>query len=327
MIYILVVALLIALLILIGFTYKEHFNQDSIQFLETNQICRVLKDVDFSFNKLDRVIRKIPREYGKDIYKFYCDNLLSFNTLDRKLLKWVIEGMRKKIPKQFRFILLNLKFAKYRNFIENGFPHTHKDVIFISDNFVNKLLGFYNNNNLDGAIEEIGSTIIHEAVHVLQRKYPKEFLDLYENYWKFVKVDEIYNSEYLKKKIRFNPDGPDTNWVFNMKGKHILILSIYRENANDISEVNYVGFLLEKENNKYIVPNGIEPRDLTEIDEFTYFFDNLWGNHYHPNEISAELLSIFYLKQMKISHDKYENIGYNNMLIWLKKNIKSFGKN
>ena len=32
--------------------------------------------------------------------------------------------------------------------------------------------------------------------------------------------------EYLKKKIRFNPDGPDTNWVFNMKGKHIYILSI-----------------------------------------------------------------------------------------------------
>ena len=29
--------------------------------------------------------------------------------------------------------------------------------------------------------------------------FPNEYLDLYENYWKFAKVDEIYNNEYLKK--------------------------------------------------------------------------------------------------------------------------------
>lgn len=324
MIYILIIVIIITLLI--GYTYKEHFTSESIQFLETNQICRVLKGVDFSYNKLDYSIRKIPEEYHKDIYKFYCDNLLSFTSLDKKLIKWVVEGMRKKIPKKFQFILLNLRFAKYRNFIENGFPHTHKDVIFISENFINKILGFYNNNNLVGAIEVLGATIIHEAVHISQRKYLNEYLDLYENYWKFAKVDEIYNSEYLKKKIRFNPDGPDTNWVFNMKGKHIYILSIYRKNATDIGEVNYVGILLEKENNNYIVPNGVKPRNLTDIDEFTYFFENLWGNHYHPNEISAELLSIFYLKQMKISHEKYTNIGYKNMLIWLEKNLDLFNK-
>lgn len=326
MIYILVIALLIASLILIGFTYKEHFNQETIQFLETNQICRVLKDVDFSFNKQDIHIRKIPRIYEKDIYKFYCDNLLTFSTLDKKLLKWVIDGMRKKIPNRFRFILFNLRFAKYRNFIENGFPHTHKDVIFLSENFINKLLGFYNNNDLDGAIKGLGATIIHEAVHILQRKNVNEFLDLYKNYWSFTKVDNIYNSEYLREKTRFNPDGPDTNWVFNMKGKHIYILSIYEEDANDIGEVNYVGYLLEKQNDNYIVPNGVKPISITEIDEFTYFFKNLWGNHYHPNEISAEFLSIFYLKLMKISHDNYQNIGYNNMLIWLERNLNRFNK-
>tara|TARA_B100001057_G_C22776452_1_gene921787 strand:+ start:347 stop:1327 length:981 start_codon:yes stop_codon:yes gene_type:complete len=326
MIYILIIVIIIASLLLIGFTYREHFTPESIQFLETTQICRVLKGVDFTYNKLDINVRKIPREYRKDIYKFYCDNLLSFTSLDKKLIKWVVEGMRKKIPKKFRFILLNLRFAKYRNFIENGFPHTHKDVIFISESFINEILGFYNNNNLVGAIEGPGATMIHEAVHISQRKYPNEYLDLYENYWKFAKVDEIYNNEYLKKKIRFNPDGPDTNWVFNMKGKHIYILSIYRENATDIGQVDYVGILLEKENNKYIVPNGVKPKSLTEIDEFTYFFENLWGNHYHPNEISAELLSIFYLKQMKISHGNYKNIGYNNMLIWLEKNLDLFNK-
>ena len=105
MIYILAIVVLIALLI--GYTYKEHFNQETIQFLETTQICRVLKDVDFNYNKLDITIRKIPKDYQKNIYKFYCDNLLSFSALDKKLLKWVVEGMRNKIPPRFRFILFN----------------------------------------------------------------------------------------------------------------------------------------------------------------------------------------------------------------------------
>ena len=50
---------------------------------------------------------------------------------------------------------------------------------------------------------------------------------------------------------------------------------------------------------------------------------NISVNHYHPNEISAELLSIHYLKQMNISHEDYSNMGYKNMVVWLNKTLKN----
>ena len=56
--------------------------------------------------------------------------------------------------------------------------------------------------------------------------------------------------------------------------------------------------------------------------EFTEYFEHLSGNQYHPNEISAELLSIYYLNAMKISHEDYTNIGYRNMLVWLNRFLK-----
>ena len=61
--------------------------------------------------------------------------------------------------------------------------------------------------------------IIHEAVHVWQRKDPNGFMDLYTNYWNFEKVSKIYNGEYLDKIKRYNPDGVDTNWIFKFKKK------------------------------------------------------------------------------------------------------------
>ena len=121
----------------------------------------------------------------------------------------------------------------------------------------------------------------------MAKKSPKDFDLLYNKYWMFNRSSKIYNNEFLKKRIRYNPDGVDTNWIFNMKGKHIYILSVYRDDADDIGDVNYIGVYLEKENDKYIVPNNAKIYDLVEIPEFNYFFENLWGNHYHPNEIQS----------------------------------------
>ena len=89
MIYILVIALLIALLIFIGFTYKEHFNQETIQFLETNQICRVLKDVDFTFNKLDITIfdNNAPAYGNKKGYISLGNQIVTFRDLPTRPLE------------------------------------------------------------------------------------------------------------------------------------------------------------------------------------------------------------------------------------------------
>jgi hypothetical protein len=322
MIKILILILILIIIIYLVSIYKESFNDKNIIYLKTSNVCSILKNLNYNYNSLDVKLRDIPFEYHNDIYKFYCDHLLDFTELDKTLLGWVIDDMKSKLPKNLLFIFDTIKFAKFRNNVDNGYPHTNYDVIFITESFISDLLGYYNNNDINGAIENIGAVIIHECVHVLQRKHPKSFNELYTKYWKFIKVNKIHNSAELNKRIRYNPDGPDTNWIFSFKGKHIYILSIYDEDAANIGHVKMIGVYVEKNNENCIIPNDAEIMPLNSINEFTEYFEHLYGNHYHPNEISAELLSIYYLKAMKISHFSYTNIGYRNMLVWLNKFLK-----
>ena len=322
MIKIVILILIIVIILCCVKRFRESFNSKVITYLNTKNVCSILKNIDYKYNKLDIKLRHIPPEYHKHIYKFYCDHLLDFTDLDKKLLGWVIDAMKSKLPKNLLYIFEHIKFAKFRNNVENGFPHTNYDVIFITDSFISELLGYYNNNNINGAIKNIGGIIVHECVHVLQRKEPEAFNQLYSNYWKFVKVRKIHNNESISKKIRYNPDGHDTNWVFSFRGKHIYILSVYDKDATNIGQVNIIGIYVEKAGDSYVIPSGAKHHKLIDIKEFTEYFEHLYGNHYHPNEISAELLSIYYLKAMKISHKNYTNIGYRNMLVWLNKFLK-----
>ena len=88
--------------------------------------------------------------------------------------------------------------------------------------------------------------LIHECIHVLQRKYRDLFYKLYTDYWHFIKVDKIYNGNKYYQLSRYNPDGPDLNWVYNFDQDYIWLLSIYHKNAEDISDVEYVGIYLKK---------------------------------------------------------------------------------
>jgi hypothetical protein len=303
--------------------YKEQFNSDIIYFLEKSSVCNKLKNINYNYNALDIKLRDIPSHYHSNIYKFYCENLLEFNNLEKNLINWVVTGMRDRIPKHLQFIINNLKFAKFQNNIENGYPHTNYDIIFFTESYINKILYYYNNNEIEQAIKNIGAVIIHEAVHVWQRKDPKGFLDLYTNYWNFEKVSKIYNGDYLDKLKRYNPDGVDTNWIFKLKKKNIYILSVYSSDATNIGDVDFIGIYLEKNGDKCIIPDSAKHNPLSTVKEFNGFFKHLHGNHYHPNEISAEMMSIYYLKVMNLSHKKFENIGYNNMLVWFEKYLKN----
>ena len=318
-----IIIIIFSLLILKKYKFTEPFNSELIEFLDKSSGCNKLKNINYSYNELDIKLRNIPPKYHSQIYKFYCENLLEFNNLEKKLINWVVDGMRERLPKHLQFIINNLKFAKFQNHVENGYPHTNYDIIFFTESYIGNLLYFYNNNEIEQAIKDIGAVIIHEAVHVWQRKDPKGFLDLYTNYWNFEKVSNIYNGDYLDKLKRYNPDGVDTNWIFKFKKKNIFILSIYTDDAKNIGDVDFIGIYLEKNGDKCIIPDSAKHNPLSSIKEFNGFFQHLNGNHYHPNEISAEILSIYYLKIMKLSHKKFENIGYNNMLVWFNKYLKN----
>ena len=305
---------------------REYFslNKKDIEFISPENACVKLKKVIYTYNPLDIKLRHIDTKYKNNIYKFYCDNLLEINAFDKKLLHWLIDGTKKRIRDMnlkidLVFLLENIKIAKFENHIDNGYPHTNGDIVFLTSKFINSILPFYNSNDINGGIKNIGSILIHEAVHIWQRMNPEIFNKLYTKYWFFIKPEKIHNKQYLDKITRYNPDGSDTNWVFHFNNKYFLFLSIYDEGATDISGVRYVGIELNKiYKGNFEIIDDTEYKSLIELNEFNSFFMNLYGNHYHPNELSAELLSIYYLKIMKLSHKKFGNTAYSNMVVWLK---------
>ena len=77
-----------------------------------------------------------------------------------------------------------------------------------------------------------------------------------------------------------------------------MLLSIYNENATNISHVNLVGIYLERLGKDPIIPPIPKIEFLNNINDFNNRFGNLGGNNYHPNEISAEIISRIVLQDI-----------------------------
>ena len=296
------------------------FYINKIKFMKPNNTCHLLKNVHElkEYSNLDKKLRNITNK-NNNIHKFYCDHLVDFTNQDKMLLEWLVNLTKEKTPPKLRFIYNYIKFGKYVKNIEHGYPHTNNDVIFFDERYINSILPYYNKSKSIDAVNHIGSVLIHECVHILQRKYRDLFYDLYTNYWNFIKTAKIYNAEQYYANSRFNPDGPNLNWIYKNNNSYIWLLCVYKTGARNISEVEYIGIYLKKKGNKYYVPKYPKIHPILEISEFYNFFENIHGNHYHPNELCAEIMSIYYLRQMRLSHTDFKSKSYDKFVEWFRK--------
>ena len=320
---IIILLLLLVLLILIYnkiVNSKERFNsfllgkKPNFIFLDKKEASKVIYSITTfdKYNKKDREIRNIRAE--TDLADHYSSKLLNWSDNDKLVMNWLFNSLKESIPKKYRFLFYDIEFAKFKNEVEHGFPHTNKNCIFICEHIINKTMKFMNNNDNYGAMKHIGSMIIHECVHIWQRRDPDFFLELY-SCWGFYHAKKIYNFNKYRKVSRYNPDGVELTWVFNLntvKSKEcvdcynisakpdnvILPAALYRDTAKDISEVNLVGIYLEKLGNTYAIPPFAKSEFLSNIDEFVEMFGSIAYNNYHPNEVAAEIVSIYLTEQI-----------------------------
>jgi len=243
------------------------------------------------YNKFDKILRNIGDK--DNITYHYISNLDDWTNYESKIMKWLTDGLLEAILPKYIPLFCNTYIAKYKDGIEVDFPHTNMNTIFVTGRFINLITKYYNNNDLYGCISDVGSVITHELVHIWQRRDVDFFNKLYEN-WGFKYYPKIYNTTNLEDTNRYNPDGVTLNWVFTCpKSKDLILpMAIYKDDASNISNVNLVGIKLEMIGSTPIVPPIIDINKLSDIDEYNNFFGNLSGNNYHPNELSAEIISI-----------------------------------
>ena len=230
------------MILLLIFLIIYFINIERIHFLNKKETINLFSSLNyfnhFTLNNIKS--RDIPK--NSSIKKYYIDNTLNFTEYDKKVIKKIINKLRKLSG---NFILFReWKFSLVTYNIEKGLPHTHKDVIILSKNLVNSI-----------DINEGIFLFIHEKTHILQRKYPNLFLELYRR-WNFIKVNKVGNIEKYNDSFRLNPDGIDNNMIYNFKDTYILPVAMYKRDNIDLVDCKNVGIYLEFDGNNYYIPDN-----------------------------------------------------------------------
>jgi hypothetical protein len=247
-------------LILLYLYFKKY---KRIKFLNQKQACQVLKYKPYfnNFNQFDLNVRDC--ENKDQCMNFYCQNIKSFSFKEKS----VITNYINKVKEHELLKPYDWKFIRVTDKIENGYPHTQKDCIIISDYFMNQI------------IQNNGShTLIHEQIHVLQRIATNKMNQHLTEVLNFYPVNNLKGFDIYKNKSRCNPDVDQSRlWVYKNK---LLPLCIYDSNPNRLNDASYYG--LKIKNNEII-------SELIPLHNFKdYEHLKLGRNYYNAYEVQAE---------------------------------------
>ena len=264
--------LILILSIYLFYKFRKHLS-NNIYFNNTNESCKILKDSNYfnKFNKIDYKVRNCNT--SNNCFDFYCKNIIEFTNIEKKYLIKLVKLINIILYSYPKLNVIKWKFSKFSVNIENGYPHTHLDTIFLSENF-------FKNSETNSNIE----TLIHEKLHIYQRIYKNETTKFYEKL-NFIMQNCICSFNMYH---RLNPDVDSRHYIY----KGYLVRNQYSMSAKTIADVNIIFNRVRNNENNF---DG--EKELKEL-------KNLYNiNIEHPNEIFATLIPLFIIN--KINLDKY----------------------
>lgn len=173
-------------------------NSSKYNFLSKRDSYSILRNNDVyyeTFSPLDLKARGIKKV--KDYFPIIRKSIDQFTREEKEMLiEWMtkadlrlssiyIEGFDGKKAARMKWKVICMKGLQY----ENGFPHTINDTIILYKEMINGM------NEKDWI-----SLLMHEKVHVYQRKYKKDV----KRYLRANRFDRIYH--YDQSRRRANPD-------------------------------------------------------------------------------------------------------------------------
>lgn len=153
--------------------------------------------------------------------------------------------------------------------------------------------------DIDAANDAFLSTMIHEIFHIYSR-YNKDKRDALYQRIGFEKLPELNLSEFLKKRVLYNPDGVDLRYSITVKEKETgrefeAIPVIYSRHKAYNTSLNaffgYLTFQLFEVKNRAGVWSVVNKDVGYSIDELTGFWEQVGRNtlyNIHPDELCAD---------------------------------------
>lgn len=284
------------------------------------------------------VQKKCPTDNLEEAREFarleFSKAVLPFTEQEIKCLKFVISEINRILMKNNLGLMArqDWKFIKIDNWLCGGFAHTRGDYIILSQRHINHLLqsctNSISNSELKKMLTGIGSLIVHEQTHCLQRNYPKRFEKLNSKYWNFIQADITAHDEILLNQVS-NPDAPNPEWLIpnpTNSSQYFWVRTLLKKGVDlptmgkDFEEAV---FKLEKRNSKYDLLFSEDGKllkfTLNDIPFYSQSFPVERGID-HPNEIAAYMFAD-YFKALVMEVKPFQDIEKP-----AKKNTKSFFK-
>jgi len=144
-----------------------------------------------------------------------------------------------------------------------------------------------------------GYVLVHEQVHVLQRRQPALFEGLYKERWGFLHPAHIDGHPWLDEHQILNPDAPDLRWVFPIRHgdevRYIWPRVVFGETADAPRfprDMWSVAVAVEPAGDGFRVKVGQDGKPVVEdLAAVTEYAAALAPSSYtfHPNEASADI--------------------------------------
>lgn len=212
---------------------------------------------NLSLNQKNRKIRKNLYKFETQEYHLSLEQKQILNKDILKANKHLFEYKRiLNIP--WNFIFLNSN-----QYIENNYPHTHAEIIYLPSNFF-----------LDPMYSRV-NTLIHEKIHIFQRLFPIPYHKILFNVYK-LSVDSYLPKHPKYENIRQNPD----NNLLIYKDKQEYILPILYDDAVSIADVSFKKFNENKHDTVYSkLPINEHPNETLAY----YLTNTIIGNRVPEN--------------------------------------------
>ena len=297
---------------------QEQFIKPSVEFLSKNEAAVAILDESYEpyFSILQ--IREIQVLTGKQppssnideardfARKEFSSAVISFSKEEKAALLIATEFIKSTFHKNKLNIIANhpWKFIKIEDWLCGGYAHTRGDYIILSQRHLDHLTSDWSDNMTKNdslsLIKKLGSLLVHEQFHSLQRQYPEKFDSLYIGSWGFEKAGVEEDSAIIINQLT-NPDAPKPEWIVNYNGNYYWLRTLIRENVEKPQmgkDFIDLVFKLESKNNKFALMrdslNNIQKQRLSDFTQYTSSFAVTQGLD-HPNEISAYMFSKYYV--------------------------------
>jgi hypothetical protein len=264
---------IIIIIVVIYLIYFFFFRKTTcIKYLTVDEFMSITNSSEY-FNNMNSYDLQVRKSNNKNEYfKKYQLGYQTFTMEQKNILLNIVNIVENKINKYNNFKNIKWVFVKIDTNLENSFPHTIENVIVLSNNF------FYSSTS-----RQI-NTIIHEKVHIYQRMYP-EYIDILYKNWGFDKVEVD---------IDYNRNNPDIKYYYSYNNN--LLIQLYTNNPRELYDSNT--YLIDLENNNKIIINNniIKQYNLPDISI---------SKLEHPNEIMAEIISLYLTNSYNNKNDRW----------------------